>query len=74
VSPLHTEGFRPVRYVAVRQRCHFCFGVIPKASPGSSKGTRGTKAWFDPGTGLWECLPCHEEGSRADAAIVDGAA
>jgi hypothetical protein len=51
VSPLHTEGFRPVRYVAARQRCHFCFGAIPKASPGSSKGTRGTKAWFDPGTG-----------------------
>jgi len=66
-------NFGPVRYVHQRQTCHLCWGTIAAGAPGSSAGTRGTRAFFLPratltcaisgrlllGPGLWECLECH---------------
>jgi hypothetical protein len=58
----------PVRYVQHAQKCCFCQNRIPKGSPGATKGTRGTKAWWNRITGAWECVPCRTEGFRAEAA------
>ncbi len=58
----------PARFVRRSQVCAFCRSSISPARPGSTTGTRGTKAWFNPATGEWECLECHEEASRAEAA------
>jgi len=58
----------PVRYVERAQICQFCQRRIPKGSPGNSKGTRGTKAWFNRRTKAWECLPCRTEGFQVEAA------
>lgn len=58
----------PVRYIHREQRCVFCQNRIPRGAPGSSKGTRGTKAWRNSLTGDWECIPCRTEGFKVDAA------
>jgi hypothetical protein len=63
-----TEVWIPIRFVREEVRCWFCHARIPKASPGSTTGTRGTKAWWDKATNRWECLPCHDEGTRAQIA------
>lgn len=64
-------NWTPVRYVQFEQRCAFCRGRIPKGSPGTRTGERGTKAYFrklPDGRGEWECMECREEGARADRA------
>lgn len=58
----------PVRYVHKSQRCDFCWNAIPRARPGSTTGTRGTKAYFNAALGIWECLKCREAAHDADAA------
>jgi hypothetical protein len=77
-----SEDWREVRYVQQDQTCCFCFARIPRSAPGSKRGTRGTKAWILFGarltcarTGrtllgppLWECIPCHDELTRAQLA------
>lgn len=67
-----SEGnWTPVRYVQFEQRCSFCRGRVPKGSPGTRTGERGTKAYFRKladGRGEWECMECREEGARAERA------
>lgn len=58
----------PVRYVAHDQQCQFCGERIPKGSPGSRVGERGTRAWWDKAHDVWECIPCREEATRAELA------
>jgi hypothetical protein len=74
--------WQAVRFVHQDQTCALCWDRIAKGSPGSSTGSRGTRAWFLPaarltcaitgrvilGPGLWECLPCHDELTRAELA------
>jgi hypothetical protein len=62
------ERWIPVRYVNYSQRCRFCWCDIPRGSPGSTTGTRGTRAWKSLDTGEWECLSCRTEGFRAEEA------
>jgi hypothetical protein len=66
------DGFRPVRWIHQAQTCHLCWNGIPRGKPGTTTGSRGTKAFFLPdailrdaltkqpilGPGLWECLEC----------------
>ena len=67
--PGFTEGYQPVRYVRQNQICAAGFCFIPAGAPGSVKGSRGNaRAFFDPRTGLWCCLECFQEGTRADLA------
>jgi len=60
------ERWTPVRFVANAQRCDFCGCDIPRAKPGNTVGTRGTKAWWNPDRKVWECLGCRTEGFRAE--------
>lgn len=50
----------PVRFVSHEQECDLCWAIIPKASPGRSTGTRGTKAWYNAAFGIWECIKCRQ--------------
>jgi hypothetical protein len=50
----------PVRFVSKQQVCDFCWGFIPPQKPGTSTGSRGTKAYYCPGLGIWECIPCRQ--------------
>jgi hypothetical protein len=45
-----------------------CGGRIPRSKPGTSTGTRGTKAYFSPEARAWECIECRSEGVRAEIA------
>ena len=58
----------PVRFVSREQECQFCWEKIPRAHPGRSTGTRGTKAWFNPALDAWECLTCRSLATDADLA------
>ena len=54
------DYWMPVRFVRLQQVCNFCQAFIPRASPGRSTGTRGTKAYYCPALGVWECIPCRQ--------------
>lgn len=57
----------PNRYDNRRRfSCDFCWEEIPRDKPGSSRGTRGTKAWYNPARRVYECLGCRSEGFRAE--------
>jgi hypothetical protein len=56
----------PVRFVREDRKCSFCGARIPKGAPGASKGTRGTKAWWNKVSNRWECMGCRSEGFRAE--------
>lgn len=59
---------QPVRFIRFPQTCRFCWRDIPPGRPGTRTGERGTKAYFDPTTREWECIPCHDELTRANLA------
>lgn len=54
----------PTRFVHNPQKCQECGRTVPRSAPGSKSGTRGTKAYFEKGVGLWLCLECGIEESR----------
>jgi len=58
----------PARYITFDQVCHFCGAEIPRAKPGTTTGTRGTKAYINVALGLYECMPCRWEATRAELA------
>lgn len=58
----------PSRYVKHDQQCDFCWNRIPRSKPGSTSGTRGTKAFYNAAFNIWECWPCRQEAARADEA------
>ena len=62
------DVWTPVRFVHQPQRCQFCWEVIPRAKPGTTTGTRGTKAFYNAALQVWECMKCREEATRADLA------
>lgn len=62
----------PVRYVNEPQVCSFCGYTIQRASPGSTTGSRGTKAYFNSLTKVWECIGCRQEALRAQGAGLPG--
>ena len=61
------ENWTPIRYVTAAVNCDFCGVLIPRCKPGTTKGTRGTKAWRSNVRGVWECLCCRSEGFRAES-------
>jgi hypothetical protein len=69
-GPIPKETWTPVRYVHEDTFCWFCAREIPRAKPGATKGTRGTKAWFCPERRVLECIPCRSEAMRADEASL----
>ena len=62
------ELWNPARYIMQSQVCVDCGIRIPKASPGTSSGTRGTKAFFSPDRKAWRCEACMEDASKCDLA------
>ena len=64
---MSAERWIPARTISQRQRCDFCGCDIPRAKPGNTTGSRGTKAWFNPDRRVWECCDCRSEGFRAEA-------
>jgi hypothetical protein len=76
-----SEPWIPVRYVHHEVACCSCFESIPRGAPGARVGERGTRAWMLKGAvvtnvrgqvilgpTLFECCPCHDEGTRAELA------
>ena len=59
------DAWIPVRYILHDETCSNCGFRIARASPGASKGTRGTKAWWNKAANVWECLECRSEAVRA---------
>lgn len=62
------DNWTPVRFVPGEVPCSFCLRKIPRGAPGSSKGTRGTKAYWCNSRKVWECIECRAEGVRAELA------
>lgn len=60
------DNWTPVRFVPGEVPCSFCLRKIPRGAPGSSKGTRGTKAYWCSDRKVWECVACRAEGVRAE--------
>lgn len=66
--PCISETWVPIRTVYADTVCWFCGTEIPKGKPGSSTGSRGTKAWWCKERDVCECLPCGSERLRAEEA------
>lgn len=62
------EYWTPVRYMQHDAVCDFCRFKIPRGSPGRSRGTRGTRCWWNAFRKVYECLDCRTEAVRADIA------
>lgn len=68
-QPRDPEPFwTPARYVHAPQVCSFCGCTIPAGAPGTTTGTRGTRAYFNGLLKVWECMGCHQEALRAQSA------
>jgi hypothetical protein len=67
-GPVRSETWVPIRTVYAWTYCWFCGTLIAKAKPGSTTGTRGTKAWWCKERDVLECLDCRSEGMRAEEA------
>lgn len=66
------EQWIPVRWVKKAVRCDFCRSNIPAGKPGTTTGSRGTKAWYCRHRNIFECLGCRSEAMRADTARKEG--
>lgn len=65
------ERWTPVRFVRDEQVCAFCGARIPQARPGTTTGTRGTKAFFSHDSKRWSCSDCYAIVSRSDRARAE---
>lgn len=69
----HADGdatyWIPVRHVRQAQECDFCWCRIPKASPGHTSGSRGTKAYYNPVLRIWECCECRRLAAERDERV-----
>ena len=65
------EPWTPARYIRFAQICESCGSTIAVQSPGTSTGTRGTKAFFSPLRRAWQCLHCRTELCRCERAAVE---
>ena len=61
----------PVRFVREPHDCSFCGYTIPRGAPGARTGERGTKAYLNSLTRLWECIGCRQEALRAQGAQLE---
>ena len=66
------EEWTPIRHLRTAQRCDFCWRTIQPFKPGTVKGDRGTKAYYQPERRVFECMSCHAELERAEAAREKG--
>jgi hypothetical protein len=62
------EAWTPIRFVRSLHQCESCKATILLGSPGSSTGTRGTRAFWTKQRDAWRCLSCHTEITRSDRA------
>jgi hypothetical protein len=62
------ERWSPVRFVPRGVTCGFCRVDIPAGSPGRTRGTRGTRAYYNAHRRIYECIGCRTEGIRAEEA------
>lgn len=67
-GPCRSETWIPLRYVPAATWCWFCGAFIPRAKPGTTTGTRGTKAWLCREREVLECFECRSEAMRAEEA------
>ena len=71
--PGYVEHWTECRTQKFDQFCCLCWERIPKGAPGSAKGTRYTRSWIEVALGLWHCLACHDEYTRAELARIEQA-
>ncbi len=62
------EIWTPIRFVRSLHICESCGETILLGSPGSSTGTRDTRAFWTKPRDAWRCLRCHTEIGRMDRA------
>jgi hypothetical protein len=81
--PASQERWRPTRWIPARedprprqgpghQVCSQCWRTIPAGRPGSSKGDRGTRAWFCIATHLYTCLDCWSADECTAESVMEG--
>lgn len=62
------EAWTPIRFVRSLHQCESCGSTILPGSPGSTTGSRGTRAFQSVQRRAWRCLTCHVEIGRMDRA------
>jgi len=62
---IRSETWVPIRTVYMNTYCWLCGDLIPRAKPGCTTGTRGTKAWWCKERDVCECTGCRSEAMRA---------
>ena len=68
--PIERKTWTPVRFIRDPQVCAFCWQIIPNGRPGSTTGSRGTKAWYCPEHRVYECLGCRSEATDAELRVI----
>lgn len=56
----------PVRFVRQQVECACCWEIIPAGKPGTTTGTRGTKAYYCAQTREFECMRCRGLATERD--------